>query len=251
MPSIHSLTSNQHREPTLFDGGLLIPDPTDRLDNLYGRSGTPNLYAERASHKRALIFAATRRLIQQCGLPKVTIRSIAEHSGNSVQTLYNLVGDRERIIVCAINEHIDVLWRSARRATGYPNAVLAITDAYYATCALQGRYSLNTLSSPSPNHIFHPKIEEPIIKSLSDYLCDLLHADDCDTRNALKALSRRIILLTVATIVDWGGREDSHEVLRAELQIGISSLMLPWMPIAMAEQTRAWIDGGLRKAIFN
>ncbi|RYG25556.1 MAG: TetR family transcriptional regulator, partial [Burkholderiales bacterium] len=85
------------------------PDPSTQLERWMPARSVPNAYAARATRRCATIFAGTRRLIAQRGLLKVTMRHLAEEGDASIQTLYNLVGDRERIIVEALKEHIGAM----------------------------------------------------------------------------------------------------------------------------------------------
>lgn len=217
-----------------------VPDPCSSLGHLKAGYKAPNVYAERAFHRKSTIFASTRRLIEEQGLTKLTIRDIAERSCSSVQTLYNLIGDRERIIIGAINEHLGALWHLADNADGYPNVILALTDAYYATCVLRRDYTLNALSSSSPTRIFHREIEDSLVRIQSGYLSDLIAREGGDANVDVEALARRITLFTTATVLDWNGRGISHRELRTELQLGITSLMLPWLPARIGEDLRNW-----------
>ena len=203
----------------------------------------PNAYAARATRRCATIFAGTRRLIAQRGLLKVTMRHLAQEGDASIQTLYNLVGDRERIIVEALKEHIGAMSVFAGRSQEYPNPVIAMADAHFAAAVRWQRYTLNTLAGPAPTRIFHAELERYLIQVHLDFFRQL------DNRGALRvpvdyaALSRRILLYSTSVIVDWGGRVGSERELRDELLTGVSSLLMRALSSEALAQMESWLDG--------
>lgn len=233
---------------TFLAGFTGVADPAAKLDSLLAARRAPNEYAHRAMHRRSEIFAATRRLIADRGLPKVTIRLIAQESGTSAQTLYNLIGDRETIMVQALKEHICAMWTFAGRCGDYPNALVAMADAHCASGVTRPRYTLNSLAGQSPTRIFHEEIETYLIDLHAGLLKALEREGMLRGSVDVVALSRRIILYSVGALIDWGGRGAPSSVLREELVTGVSCLLLHSLESEAAGMLEAWLDSQVAQA---
>lgn len=87
-------------------------------------------------NRRARILATTRVLLGEQGYSGVNLRAVADISEVSVQTIYNLVGGRTALLAEAVTEHIGSQGRVAFTRAGYPNPVIALSDAYWQGAAL-------------------------------------------------------------------------------------------------------------------
>lgn len=89
-------------------------------------------------NRKAEILAATRRRIAELGCRRVTNRMIADDCGLSAQTLYNLVGDRTRLISEAMTSHMTDIGQAVLPQLEWHHPVF-IADAFWqATAAEQG-----------------------------------------------------------------------------------------------------------------
>jgi hypothetical protein len=75
-----------------------------------------------------MILAAIRCLLVDEGHEGITVRRIAEGSGHAVQTIYNLVGPRDRAITEAISEYSQYVRLTAMASTEDPYALVAMID---------------------------------------------------------------------------------------------------------------------------
>jgi AcrR family transcriptional regulator len=78
--------------------------------------------------RRAVILASIRQLLLEEGYKGVTVRKIAELSGNVVQTVYNLVGPRDQALVEAIADYTSYVGRLAPVTPEDPAAVIKIIE---------------------------------------------------------------------------------------------------------------------------
>jgi AcrR family transcriptional regulator len=86
-----------------------------------GRTGRPPVTS------RAEILAAARRLIDQDGWEKLTIRRLAAELGIGSTTLYHHVRDREELLILLLNEHFDQTMRPDLPADPRERIVTAAT----------------------------------------------------------------------------------------------------------------------------
>jgi AcrR family transcriptional regulator len=104
-------------------------------------SGLPNENRNAQRMRRARILAGARTLIASGGVENVKIRALSEISDLSIQTIYNLVGNREDVIEAAVVEHVWTVTRNSKGITdGYPNVLLALSDTLWANLFANSDY---------------------------------------------------------------------------------------------------------------
>lgn len=115
-------------------------DPAEPIAKGDTRSASGR-FAQR--QRRARILASARRLIAERGVEHVTLRSLAETSDLSVQTIYNLVGNRMEVVEAAISEHIESVAQTHRDLDSYPSRFLAVGDLMWMNLMTNAAYSRN------------------------------------------------------------------------------------------------------------
>lgn len=90
--------------------------------------------------RRSEILAATRRMLARRGCDHVSLKEIAAECDVSIQTVYNLIGDRSQLLSTAVNEFIEKSFELALQAQDYPNVFLALTDIYWKTAVQHADY---------------------------------------------------------------------------------------------------------------
>ncbi|MET0547317.1 MAG: hypothetical protein ABWZ40_13510 [Caulobacterales bacterium] len=90
--------------------------------------------------RRASLLAATRRRIALMGHEKITLRMVAADCDTTVQTVFNLVGNKHDVLSKAISDHGDALNRAAKNMHDYPLEILAFIDAMWLGAARSPDY---------------------------------------------------------------------------------------------------------------
>lgn len=104
-------------------------------------AGTPGGPRPAQRARRARILAAARTLIANGGLEYVTIRDVADISKLSIQTIYNLVGNRAQLVEAAVSEFILMTAQHAASLKTYPNVFLALADLIWVNAARNPEYT--------------------------------------------------------------------------------------------------------------
>ena len=98
---------------------------------------------------RSVILSRTRRLVAEQGLDNVHMQTVADRSGVSVQTVYNLVGNRQDLISAAATEWVVFMARKA--ATVAPahdlNTTFTTMELFWAAAIGQRPYAGNLVHS--------------------------------------------------------------------------------------------------------
>jgi AcrR family transcriptional regulator len=81
--------------------------------------------------RRAQVLAAAREMLSCVGHERLTLKDLAKDCGISVQTIYNLVGNKSLVIRDAITDLSQLIDEMARSAKGYPCYAIASTDAIW------------------------------------------------------------------------------------------------------------------------
>ena len=83
------------------------------------------------NRKRSEILAAARVLMDDVGYERFSVSLLVDRLGFSRQTLYNLAGDRSRILLDSIADYAEALVDIAKESNDYPNPVIALADLYW------------------------------------------------------------------------------------------------------------------------
>jgi AcrR family transcriptional regulator len=99
--------------------------------------------------RRSDIFAAARRLLADQGLDGVCFRAIADLCEISVPTIYNVVGDRGRVMNDASAEWVQwlAMAASSRAAGGSP--VLTVMEAFWESGPDHPQFTVNAVKNMS------------------------------------------------------------------------------------------------------
>ena len=129
------MTQRLHMSPLAINGAI-IPDVPDAADPWLNGADTSRFPSRRvAAHriKRAQLLAATRRRIASEGHRGVTLGMIAADCDTTVQTVFNLAGNKFELFKAAIGEHGASLNVAANHHQHYPAMALGFADAIWAS----------------------------------------------------------------------------------------------------------------------
>ena len=192
--------------------------------------------------RRAEIFATARNILAQGGCTDITVRHLAKESKLSVQTIYNLIGSREKVIHAAVGEHVAMMMTYATSAKSYPNPFLAMQDTYWKCAVRSPNYMRNSVFAYFPPTRFLVDV----VRRHSEYLKCLLVEQRALGRLRdgadVEMLSEHLNLLTVNIMLDWAEGWCTPLRLREELALACGSLLLGSVPPSEARKIEVWME---------
>lgn len=180
-------------------------------------------HAQRA--RRARILAVTRQLLGERGCEEVTVREIARSSGFALQTIYNLVGPRDRTIIDAISEYALYVGRMADREGGAPS-LLAVIDTWITAAEAAPEFARQTnliLFTPSRNIYYH--FRDIQIRGVAKLLRHQQASGQAFFHTPPRLLAEQIVFFAMAIWIDWADRPFAFPLLRQKLAQGLTKLM--------------------------
>jgi AcrR family transcriptional regulator len=172
--------------------------------------------------RRALILASTRKLIGERGCTEITVREIAQQSGLSPQTLYNLVGPRDQAIADALIEYSASV---ARIAVQEPS-LHATTDIWLNVAERFPDFARqSTLMFVTPMQGVYLQYREFQVRSLSKLLNSYKTSGKLIFRGSATQLAEELIIYSSAMWLDWSIRQYPLAELRSKLVAGLKKLV--------------------------
>lgn len=203
----------------LFDPFQPLPPGAGKSQQILGGSR----HNQRA--RRALILAATRRVLAERGCEEVTVREIARTSGFALQTIYNLVGPRDRAIIDAISEYGLFIGRMAIKKDGGPSILQVIDMWIVATeaCPELTRQCNLMLFTPSRHIYYH--FRDIQIRGVAKLLRHQKENGRLFFRSSPRQLAEQLVFFAMAIWMDWADRPFPLPVLREKLASGLLKLL--------------------------
>lgn len=175
--------------------------------------------------RRARILAVTRQLLGERGCGDVTVREIADKSGYALQTIYNLVGKRDRAIIDAITEYSLFVGRMASRDEANPtlinNVDMWITAA--EACPEFARQCNLIILSPSRNIYYH--FRDIQIRGVAKLLRHQQTTGHMSFRTPPRMLAEQLVFFSTSMWMDWADRPFPLPLLREKLTSGLVKLL--------------------------
>ena len=234
-------TTTQSAAIRLNDLDRRAPNPFIPVQPAPAKDGSGNRLAQR--ERRARILAATRVLIARGGLETVTVREIADLSGISIQTIYNLAGNRIRVVEMAINEHISCAARPALSQADYPNLFFALADQMWIN-AMQNPHYTRWASMICGGA--ETTLNRRVYRHQGKMLTEMLHRHYGDrtrgTTADFETLACHVTTLTGAIALDWArGSIDSCE-FRYRLATGYGFMLQGLDTDAEIVKAKSWYN---------
>jgi AcrR family transcriptional regulator len=178
----------------------------------------------RPVERRASVLAATRRRLAERGPDKVTLRMIAADCGISVQTIFNLIGNRSQLLSAAINDYGRVIKESAMRRPDIGSGILTFVDSMWLSAASNPIYMRQaSLSYSSLGSDAHESIRRGGIETVRMLLLHERHRFRFDID--INLLADALESMVAAAMGDWAlGRFDLLD-LRKHLAFRASALL--------------------------
>lgn len=208
-----------------------------------GLPSTARKLTPRQSERRSRILSSARALLAEQSYDAVTMRAIAAASGTVEKTLFNIFGNKDRLMAAAAFERSAgvfelVIQRSPE--PGWPR-LMALCDAI-AEVTLEAPEMARGLAVPVLDHF-----ELVGLNLLYDkHVCEALEAMVADGRltpAVPQALVAHVIQLgVVSSVVFWAKDELSDTELRPFLRLRVNESLLPHAEAAFAPYLKREID---------
>ena len=195
---------NQMRHARATALRQLVPDPkAPFLDAKLAGSSQRRVANQRLS--RSVILSRTRQLVFERGLDDVHMNEVAERSGVSVQTVYNLVGNRQEMISSATNEWLVSMSRNAEQlcCANDLNVSFTMMELFWAASINQHVYANKLVQSRAHDRFLERSSVHVAKQLIAEQLRDLRAAGKIVRWVSVPVLAEALALSAQACINAW------------------------------------------------
>jgi len=181
---------------------------------------------EKMADRRARILETAREIVAERGFEGLTIRALARAAGVTAPTIYNLIGNKEEVLVAAVAEQTERFVQGLGRASG---DVVAIVDANLRELLRMPRYYrslMRLLLTSDAAAIARHTVSLGLRGQLAAALGELEEAGSLEDWIDRESLVGQIQSLLGATSLAWANGWISDDDLVAQERLGIAYLML-------------------------
>jgi AcrR family transcriptional regulator len=167
----------------------------------------------------------TRQIIGEQGCEQVTVREIARKSGLALQTIYNLVGPRDRAILDAISEYSLFVGRMAARDERGPS-ILRNVEMWIAAaedCPDFARRGNLIVLSDSRNIYY--RFRDIQIRGVAKLLRQQQGSGHAFYQTPPRQLAEQLVFYSMAWWMEWADRPFPLPLLREKLLAGLAKLL--------------------------
>lgn len=186
---------------------LIFPDPCQALwlhQNVDAQRVGIRWIKQRRLRSR--VFAHARSELAEKGLEGIQLRTIARDCEISVQTIYNLVGDRSEVITQSADEWVSALGKAAlqRVVAGEISEVIAILGTFWCAPLRSRNFVSNaTQSSMLPNSEINRAFRDNAVRLVTESLRTLRTNDQLRASVHIPSLARQLVSTTQMGIYEW------------------------------------------------
>jgi len=219
---------------------LVFRRPTDNL-GLRGKRRT--LFEER----RANILATARRMLAEEGYPSVVIRKLAERSGVTPPTIYNLVGTREKVLQSAVIELLDakIDYASKLAREQNINGMLAYGETLWRFLVYDPQYSRQLILA-----CFNSDTHQKILNAINtrrqaasyQWLSTLHKEGHIQHQVDLTRVTDLILRHTAMAVLAWAEDQQDVKALRTDILAGISLTLSTFVDSHEQRRIQHWIQ---------
>jgi AcrR family transcriptional regulator len=204
-----------------------VPNPCEPLAD-YFRDGdaAPGGRWRAQRMRRSRIFAATRMLMTRQVGEQVHLHDVAAECGISVQTIYNLVGNRAEILGGSAEEWVGAIGEVAREQAEGSSAIFAALAMYWSAAIAGSEYvrSAVRLTSVRPSPL-QQRFCRAATRFFYEELTQLGRNGSLRGVVEPKSLARQLALLANSTISAWTAEPYPVEAFASELVNGPGLLL--------------------------
>lgn len=179
-----------------------VPDPLKPLPRPAPRSLPHGKLALRQYARRADLLSAARAQIAE-GRQEINVKRLAQSCDLAVQTVYNIVGDRDDIMLAAVDEHYVTILSAAACMLDSINPFAALAEALWAFAWRNPDYVRSLLQTyHAPQSAVSRSIEANVRRAIITSLTRLEGEHIVDPAD-LEAHADRIGALITLSSFDW------------------------------------------------
>jgi AcrR family transcriptional regulator len=185
----------------------------------------PQPSVHRLLARRAHILAATRRSIADDGFERFTVRSVSQACAVTVQTIYNSFGNRQQLLVRALNEHTVLMDDTAAALSPGAGVFMELAELYYR-CALETPAFLREIVTAAfATQERLAAMQRYSIQSKISLLQNLPKDDFLSSLVDIGVLATQITRVNSFAVYDWSQHGNANE-LRKQIVQGNRLLLL-------------------------
>ena len=224
--------------PDAADPWLATVDCTETNHRIGSRVTTHRL-------RRAQVLAAVRRRIASEGHRGVTLGMIASDCGTTVQTVFNLAGNKSELLKAAIAEHGLSLNITAFNWKNYPLLALGFADAIWASAQCNPDFLKE--SALAVDNMY--RSSGTAARSSGARLVALVLGDireDLRETYSVTSIARILSSLIAVTMLEWAQDGLGPNQLRAELINRVALVLIGAVQPEKGAQIEAWLTQGAK-----
>ena len=193
--------------------------------------------------RRARVLAETRHLIAEGGIESVTLRTLAARSCLSVQTIYNILGNRTQVVHAAIGQYVGAFVRQAAHYEHCPNFFLGVAEALWLKASANPAYvRAATLACDGRDPALYHAVRIRSARSLETILSRHFHHDAARRGVDLAALSENIVAMAGTAALEWANGAIGLEELRYRLGSAYGLSILVVLPETEMGTVTHWLS---------
>lgn len=202
------------------------------------------------AEKRGRILDKTRELVALHGAEGVTMRTIADASGVSEKTLFNLYRSKRELIALAVHDRSGGVFRDALENTSERGvALFARIAASLAAVTLADPKIARSLAAQLVTQSDAVDLSSLYEHYVSPLLRDMVTDGDLSADAPIATLTRTIKQNVVAAILFWVSGETADGDLVARLRAGFGMALLPYISALHAEEVRRSLRTDLESSL--
>ncbi len=196
--------------PMRGDGDWLYRDVPDPLGSLYGHFAARDRTAGRRwanqRQRRSLILATARQLMAEQDFSQVHVEHVASRCGVSVQTIYNLVGNRSEMIGASAEEWVFAIAEVARADAEARdlNEVFTLLTIFWSSAIIRADY-VRSASRTSIADIgeLRLRFHRAGVEVFRDQLMRIAAGDGLRDHVNIPSMARQLALNANVAISNW------------------------------------------------
>jgi AcrR family transcriptional regulator len=189
--------------------------------------------------QRAHIFAEVRARIAQSGLDQVSLRELATDCETTVQTIFNLIGNRKRVIGEAIAEYGMTLVQAALQSKDYPQTTIGFADFMWIAAHNDPDYMQQASQMAiSNNHEIVGIVRSAGLRCVRVTLNEMPNRR---IRYSLDLLTKTVHSAIAASFSEWAAGMATLDDLRLNLVTRTSLLIAGASTPSAADEIERWL----------
>jgi len=191
-----------------------------------GREWRVSVLERRMSERRERILESARGLIEAEGYGRLTMRDLAEASGVTVPTIYNLIGNKEQVLLAAVEEQTRSFVTALERAHGDLIEVVEAAVRHMLRRPTYYRSLLLVLASADEAAAARRYVWRVLGDQIDRALADMREADEIAGWIDLEALAERLHAHFDIASIEWARGTLTGASFRAAALFDVATTML-------------------------